>query len=95
MGTPKQLYSDEEGGLKSNGFYRFVNERNIKTIQTSTHAHTLERFIRTFLDNLYRRLNGLSQDKNGWAKHVDNITNKYNNTEHNTTRIKPSDAVNK
>ena len=80
MGIPKQLYSDEEGGLKSNGFYRFVNESNIKTIQTSTHAHTVGRFIRTFLGNLlYRRLNGLSQDKNEWAKHVDNMINKYNN----------------
>ena len=95
MGIPKQLYSDEEGGLKSKGFYRFVNENNIKTIQTSTHAHTVERFIRTCLDNLYRILNGLNQDNNEWTKHVDNIINKYNNTEHNTTKIKPSDAVKK
>ena len=30
MGIPKQLCSDEEGGLKSKGFYRFVNETILK-----------------------------------------------------------------
>ena len=44
---------------------------------------------------MYRRLNGLVQGKNEWIKHVDNIINKYSNTEHNTTKIKPSDAVKK
>ena len=68
---------------------------DIKHVQTSTHAPSAERFIRTFKCNLYRRLDGLKQDENDWVKHVDNIIETYNNTEHNTTKIKPSDAVNK
>ena len=44
-------------------FFRFVNETNIKTIQTLTHAHAIERFIYTIKMNLYRRLDGLNQDK--------------------------------
>ena len=52
VGKPKQLYSDEESSLISQELFRYVNEINIKTIQTSTHAHTVERFIRTFKDNL-------------------------------------------
>ena len=48
--------------LRSQEFFRFINKNHIKTIQTSTHAHTVDRFIRTFKDNLYRRLDALKQD---------------------------------
>lgn len=61
MGTPKQIYSDEEGGFRATTFFRFMNEAKIKHIQTSTHAHTVERFIITHLNNLYRRLDVSSQ----------------------------------
>ena len=54
LGKPKQLYSDEESRLRSNELFRLVNENNINTIQTLTHAHTIERFICTFRMNLQR-----------------------------------------
>ena len=93
MGKPKQLHPDEESSFRAKVFFRFINENDIKHIQTSTHAPSVERFIRTFKDNLYRRLDGLNQNKSEWVKHVKNIVTKYNNTEHNTTKIKPLDAV--
>ena len=74
-------------------FFRFINENDIKHNQTSTHAPSAETCIRTFKYNLYRILGGLKQDKSDWVKHVNNITKHYNNTEHNTTKIKLSDAV--
>ena len=43
---------------------RFLNEDEIKSVQTTTHAHTVERFIKTSQDNLYRRLDSLKEDKN-------------------------------
>ena len=100
MGTPTQLHSDEEGGFRAQELYRFMNENTIKSIQTNTHAHTVERFIRTCLDNPYRRLDGLNQEKKEWTNHVDYTIKQYSNTEHsntehNTTQIKPSEAVNK
>ena len=95
LGTPKQLYSDEESSLRSTEFFRFVNEHNIKTIQTPTHAHTVERFIGTFKDNLYRRLDGLKQYKNEWVKHVSGIATIYNNTTHSTIEIKQVGAAKK
>ena len=95
MGTPKQLYSDEESSFRAKVFFRFMNDTGIKHVQTSTHAPTVERLIRTFKDNLYRRLDGLNQNKSEWVKHVKNIVTKYNKTEHNTTKIKPLDAVKK
>ena len=88
LGKPKQLYSDEESSLRSQEFFRFVNETNIKTIQTPTHAHTVGRFIYTFKMNLYRRLDALKQDKNEWVKHVKHIVGKYNNTLHSTIELK-------
>ena len=93
MGIHKQLYSDEESSFRAKVFFRSMNDNDIKHVQTSTHAPSVERFIRTSKDNLYRRLDGLKQDKSDWVKHVKNIVTKYNNTEHNTTKIKPLDAV--
>ena len=95
MGTPKQLCSDEESSFRAKVFFRFMNDTGITHVQTSTHAPTVERFIRTFKDNLYRRLDGLNQNKSEWVKHVKRIVTKYNSTEHNTTKIKPLDAVKK
>ena len=58
MGKPKQLYSDEESSLRAKVFFRFINDNDIKHIQTNTHAPSAERFIRTFKVNLYRILDG-------------------------------------
>ena len=93
MGTPKQLYSDEESSFRAKVFFRFINENDITHIQTSTHAPSAERFTRTFKDNLYRRLDGFKQERTEWTKHVSSILTKHNNTEHPTIHIKPSEAV--
>ena len=93
MGKPKQLYSDEESSFIAKVFFRFMGDNDIKHVQTSTHAPSVERFIRTFKDNLYRRLDGLKQERKEWTKHVSSILTKYNNTEHSTIQIKPVEAV--
>ena len=92
MGKPKQLYSDEESSMRSAKMHGFLNDNEIKTVQTTTHAHTVERFIKTFKDNSYRRLYSLKQDKTKWITHIDNIVKKYNSTEHSITQIKPNEA---
>ena len=92
MGKPKQLYSDEEYSMRSAKMNRFLNDNDLKSIQTTTHAHTVERFTRTFNDNLYRRLDALKQTKNDWFRHIDNIIKTYNSTEHSTIQIKPNEA---
>ena len=92
MGTPKQLYPDEESSFRAKLFFRFINKHYIKHIQTSTHAPSAERFVITLKDNLYRRLDGLKQYKSDWVKHVSSILTKYNNTTHSTIEIKPNEA---
>ena len=46
---------------------RFLHANEIKSIQTTSHAHTVERFIRTFKMNLYRRLDSLNEDNTKWV----------------------------
>ena len=93
MGKPQQIYSDEEGAMNSDSFLTFTNEHKFKHIQTSTHAHTAERFIQTFRLNLQRRLDATKESTDEWTKHVKNIVNKYNNTIHNTIQIEPNKAT--
>ena len=59
--------------MRSAKMNRFLNDNDIKSVQTTTHAHTVERFIRTFKDNLYRRLDALNEDKSDWVKHISSI----------------------
>ena len=93
MGKPKQLYSDEESSLRSAKMIKFLKQNEIKSIQTTTHAHTVERFIRTFKMNLYRRLDALNESKSDWVKHISNIIKKYNSTLHSTIQITPNEAT--
>ena len=94
MGTPKQLYSNEKSSFRAKVFFRFVNDIGIKHIQTSTHAPSAERFIKTFKDNLYRRLDGLKQDRGAWVKHVKILLVSII-MQNITTKTKPLDAVKK
>ena len=73
LGKPKQLYSDEGSSVRSVKMNRFLNDNGIKTIQTTTHAHTVERFTGTFKDNLYMRLDALNGDRSDWVKHISSI----------------------
>ena len=91
-GKPKQLYSDEELPKRSGQMNRFLRDNEINSVQTTTHAHTVEKFIRTFKLNCYRRLDALNEDKTKWITHKDNIIEKYNSTKHNITQIKPNGA---
>ena len=50
MGKPKQLYSDEESSMRSANMIRVLSENETKPVQTTTHDHTVERFIITFKD---------------------------------------------
>ena len=77
MGKPKQLYSDEEPSLRSAKMVRFLNGNELKSVQTTTHAHTVERFIRTFKDTLHRRLDASNEDRTKWVTHTNKIILKH------------------
>jgi hypothetical protein len=106
IGIPKQIYSDEEGGFHNKEWIELMHHHKIEHIETSTHAPTVERFIRTIKDFLNRRLavgrsevsrrrTGKVEDKSRWTTHINAIVDKYNDTVHTTTKIKPTEATQK
>ena len=48
-----------------------------------------ERFITALKNKIYKYMTSIS--KNVYIKKLDNIVNKYNNTNHNTIKMKPID----
>jgi hypothetical protein len=92
IGKPKQLYHDNEGSFNSILFIRLCNENNIKQIVTSTPPQFAERAIQTVKNMIHKRLDGLELSKEQWVDMLPSIINKYNNTEHSTTGVKPNDA---
>ena len=51
-----------------------------------------ERFIRTLKNKLYKHMTATG--KNIYCDVLDDIVNEYNNTKHNTTKMKPKDVGN-
>ena len=47
MGQPTQLYSDEESSMRSLNMNSLLRENEIKSVQTTTYPHTVERCIIT------------------------------------------------
>ena len=50
-----------------------------------------ERFIRTIKNKIYKHMTSIS--KNVYINKLDDIVNKYNNTKHRTTKMKPIDVI--
>ena len=51
-----------------------------------------ERFIRTLKNKLYKYMT--TTDKNVYHSILDDVVNEYNNTKHNTIKMKPIDVKN-
>ena len=93
--TPKIIYTDDEGALKTEAMQKYFNEKNISHIITRTHAHFAERFIRTFKDALYKRIDN-EKDKNNiqWTDYIFEILLTYNNKlKHGSHGFTPADAA--
>ena len=95
IGIPKQIYTDEEGAFYSIKFVRLLNEKKIKHITSISGAHVIERFNRTLKEKIQTRLDAMGLDRDKWLEQLKPILNKYNNTEHNTIKMTPNDALKK
>ena len=92
-GKPKVIYCDGEGSLGSNLFEQFCKDENIKLIQTRTHAHVAERFIRTLKNMINLRLENSKDKTKTWKDYLFEVLLIYNNKDvHSATKMTPKDA---
>ena len=55
-GKPKLIYSDDEGSLNTQDLVDFFKDEGIQNYKTRGRPHFAERFIRTFKDMLFKRV---------------------------------------
>ncbi len=93
-GRPEIIYTDHEGALGSKDFADwFKGERDLKHIITRNRAHFSERFIRTFKNALYKRIDEGAKDEFQWTDYIFEIMLTYNNKlVHSATGMTPNEA---
>lgn len=89
MGIPRSVYTDEGSEFKGKVKELFDGE-GIKHITTVTHAHVVERFLRTIKNGIHDRVRFNKAD---WEDMVPYVINKYNNSIHSSTGYKPKDGI--
>ena len=88
MGHPMVIYSDDDGGFQT-VVKEYFNSEGIQHIITRTHANVAERFIRTIKNMIHDRVRF---NKAGWTSMLPPALNKYNSTEHSSTKLSPNQA---
>ena len=93
---PKMFYSDEEGSLYSKTIIEYLEQEKIEMHRTRGHLAFAERFIRSFKDMLFKRVE--ADEKKGkaniqWTDYIFEILLTYNNKNvHSTTKFTPSEV---
>ena len=93
---PKLLYSDEEGSLNSNDIMSYLEKEDIEIHKTRGHPFFAERFIRSYKDMLFKRIE--HDQKTGkqnieWIDYNFEILLTYNTKNvHSATGLTPSEA---
>ena len=97
MGSkPKMIYTDDEKAIASSGFKQYVEDEGINLYRTRGHPAFSERFIRTFKDKLFKRIE--ADEKKGkkdidWRDYILEIMLTYNNKDvHSSTGQTPNEA---
>ena len=91
---PNKIWVDQGSEFYNHVFKRWLSRNNIITYSTYNEGKSVvaERFIRTLKNKLYKHMTATG--KNVYYDVLDNIVNEYNNTKHNTIRMKPKDVGN-
>ena len=93
---PKLIYTDDERAIASSEFKQYVEDEGIELYRTRGHPAFAERFIRTFKDKLFKRVE--ADEKKGkenidWTSYILEIMLTYNNKDvHRTTEQTPNEA---
>ena len=93
---PRMLYSDEEGSLYSKPIMEYLEDEKIEIHRTRGHPAFAERFIKTYKDKLFKRVE--ADKKKGkeniqWTDYNFEILLTYNNKDiHSSHNLTPKDA---
>ena len=93
---PEIIYSDDEKAIASEGFRQYVEGEGIELYRTRNHPAFAERFIRTFKDMLFKRIE--ADEKQGkrnikWTDYILEVMLTYNNKMvHSATNMTPNEA---
>jgi hypothetical protein len=100
---PEIIYTDDEGALSSKAIITYLQQQKIKHYITRKHAAFAERFIRTFKNMLYKRIDSVGNSSKKkpqpdtepqWQNYVYQVMLTYNNKlVHSSTKKTPADAM--
>ena len=91
---PNKVWVDQGGEFYNRDFKKWLSSNDIIVYSTFNEGKSVvaERFIRTLKNKLYKHMTATG--KNVYYDVLDDIVNKYNNTKHNTIKMKPKDVKN-
>ena len=86
---PNKIWVDQGGEFYNNGFKKWLSDNDIIMYSTYNEGKSVvaERFLRTLKNELYKHMTTIG--KNVYYDVLDDIVNEYNNTKHNTIKMKP------
>ena len=91
---PNKIWVDQGGEIYNRVFKKWLSDNDIIMYSTYNEGKSVvaERFIRTLKNKLYKHM--MATDKNVYYDVLDDVINEYNNTKHNTIKMKPKDVKN-
>ena len=89
---PNKIWVDQGGEFYNHIFKKWLSDIDIIMHSTYNEGKSVvgERFIRTLKNKLYKHM--AATGKNVYYVVLDDIVNEYNNTKHNTIKMKPKDV---
>ena len=87
-----KIWVDQGGEFYNHVFKKWLSDNDIIMYSTYNEDKSVvaERFIRTLKNKLYKHMTATG--KNVYYDVLDDVVNKYNNTKHNTIKMKPIDV---
>ena len=91
---PNKIWVDQGSEFYNHNFKKWLSDNDIIIYSTFNEGKSVvaERFIRTLKNKLYKHMT--TTGKNVYYDVLDDVVNEYNNTKHNTIKMKPKDVKN-
>ena len=89
---PNKIWVDKGSEFYNASFKKCLQDNDIVIYSTHSEGKSVvaERFIRTLKSKIYKHMTSIS--KNVYVDKLDDIVDEYNNTYHNTIKMKPTDV---